>query len=122
MNNIKFLTDECLGLQIAKWLRLKGFDVLSILEGYSGLDDQRVLHKAFQENRILLTIDKDFGDLVFVKKMQHCGVVLLRLKSRSPQYQVSILEKFFTKYLKDFSCNFIVITDANVRVIKQPLH
>ena len=62
---MKILADESVDFPIIKKLRESGYYVLSILESYSGLDDELVLQIAFNENYLLLTADKDFGTLSF---------------------------------------------------------
>src|SRR5947209_14397132 len=56
----------------------RGFDVLSVAEVSVGADDERVIAIALDERRILLTEDKDFGQLVFATGSKSLGVVLIR--------------------------------------------
>ena len=60
---MRFLVDECTGPAVARWLRGLKHDVFSIYEENSGLDDNGVLQKAVTDNRILITNDKDFGEM-----------------------------------------------------------
>lgn len=57
-----FLADENLDFPIISALRNAGYDVLSVLELSPSIDDNEVLKIANNENRILLTSDKDFGE------------------------------------------------------------
>ena len=61
---MRFLVDECTGPAVARWLREKGHDVFSVFEQARGMQDDVVIAKAFEENRILITNDKDFGEKV----------------------------------------------------------
>lgn len=69
MQKLKFLIDENLGFFLAKWLQEKGFDVIAIILTMGSVTDNEVLNKAFLENRILITADKDFGEKVFAKNV-----------------------------------------------------
>ena len=84
---MRFLVDECAGPTLAQWLREQSFDVFSVFDEVRGMDDDDIIEKAFIENRILVTTDKDFGETSFGTKRAkrwreqrpHRGVVLLRL-------------------------------------------
>jgi predicted nuclease of predicted toxin-antitoxin system len=75
-----FLADECVDAAVVEGLRDAGHDVRYVAEGERALTDAEVLKIAAQENRILLTEDKDFGDLVFRGGYVVPGVVLLRIE------------------------------------------
>ena len=72
---MRFLVDECAGPAAASWLRGLGHDVYSIFDESPGLDDGSIIAQASAENRILITADKDFGDIVYRDQSSHCGVV-----------------------------------------------
>jgi predicted nuclease of predicted toxin-antitoxin system len=59
------LVDENLGPVVARWLRRQGHEVFSVYDELRGLDDDSLLQKAFVENWILITNDKDFGEKVY---------------------------------------------------------
>ena len=62
---MKFLADECCDASLVSALRADGHDVLYVLETFPGTSDDAILDRAFAEHRILLTEDKDFGELVY---------------------------------------------------------
>ena len=76
---MKIVADESVDQQIVDRLRLKGQEVLYIAELDPGIDDETVLSRGEQANAILLTADKDFGELVFRQRLLHSGVLLIRL-------------------------------------------
>ena len=76
---MRFLVDECTGPAVARWLRQRGYEVFSVYEEARGIDDDEIIRKAFEENWILITNDKDFGEKVYRERHPHRGVVLLRL-------------------------------------------
>jgi predicted nuclease of predicted toxin-antitoxin system len=65
---MRFIVDESTGPWVAKWLREHGPEVFSVFEQSRGIDDEEIIQKAFAENWILITYDKDFGDKIFMTK------------------------------------------------------
>lgn len=113
---MKFLADENIGYKIINPLRKLGFDIKSILEINKGLVDLTVLSLADKESRILITCDKDFGELVYVNKFIHSGVILLRLNDDSSGNKLKVLKKLFKMHLKQLSKAFTVVTESKVRI------
>ena len=116
---MRFLLDECVGPVVARWLQNLNHDVISIYDTNPGIADQQVLQKAVQEKRILITNDKDFGDMVIRKKKKHCGIILLRLEDERSSNKVAVLTNLFEKYSDDLSDTFVVVSESGVRIIKK---
>ena len=77
--SIRLLANENFPLPSVTALRMEGFDVLSISELSPGISDETVLSLAKDQTRILLTFDRDYGELVFRRRMPcPAGVVYLR--------------------------------------------
>lgn len=118
---MKFLVDECIGPAVAKWLREHHHDVFSIYDEARGLEDDAVLQKAFADERILITGDKDFGRLVFQEGKEHRGVILLRLEDERATNKIAVLHNLLEHYAQRLAGNFVVVTETAVRfVIRQP--
>lgn len=115
---MKFLIDECIGYSIVEWLQSKNHDVVFLEESSMGAGDPEVLRMAFSSNRILITCDKDFGEIIFLRKQQHCGIILLRLASYTRSKKINVLEKILKDHANEMQNNFIVATETNVRVTK----
>ena len=81
MSELKFLADESCDFSIVKTLRQNGFNVKSIAEEAPSLSDSEVIKIAKLEDRILITEDKDFGELVYAHQRSHGGVILVRYPS-----------------------------------------
>ena len=64
-------------------LRERGTDVTAVSETARGLSDQEILEMAYREGRIVVTFDKDFGELAFRSKRPTKGLILLRFVPRS---------------------------------------
>jgi predicted nuclease of predicted toxin-antitoxin system len=114
---MKFVVDECTGSKVAQWLRKEGHDVISIFDDARGSDDDQVLALAHNEDRVLITGDKDFGELIFREGRSHHGVILLRLTNPNPANHISALERLFLQN-QPLIDQFIVVTDAGIRVAK----
>ena len=74
-----WLSDECVDAGLVGRLRAAGHNVIYVAEIASGSTDIEVIRRARVEGRLLLTEDKDFGELVFRAGMPVSGVVLLRV-------------------------------------------
>jgi len=75
---LNFLPDESCDFSFVRVLRQNGYDVKAIVEVMPGASDLKVLESGFEERRILLTEDKDFGEWIFAQKSATAGVILLR--------------------------------------------
>jgi predicted nuclease of predicted toxin-antitoxin system len=114
---MRFLVDECTGLGVAAWLRERGHDVFSAYEQAQGADDEALLRRAFAENRILITNDKDFGEKVFRDGIPHKGVVLLRLEDERTGKKIAVLQKLLDGYADRLAGRFVAISEMAVRIV-----
>lgn len=114
---MKFLLDQSTDARLIPYLRQLGHDATRIASDYPpGLSDQEVLDIAHQESRILITDDRDFGNLVFRLKLPHSGVIFLRLGNYAPlSTKIERLSYVLTHYT-DHLDQFIVVTRGRVRV------
>jgi predicted nuclease of predicted toxin-antitoxin system len=87
---MNILADESVDRQIVEKLRLDGHHVLYVAEMEPGISDDAVLDRANRQAAILVTADKDFGELVYRLGRIHAGVVLLRLAGLSPDAKATI--------------------------------
>jgi predicted nuclease of predicted toxin-antitoxin system len=101
--------------KVARWLKEHNHDVFSVYEEARGLSDDEVIQKAFSENWILITNDKDFGEKVHRERRPRRGVVLLRLADERSIVKIKILQKFLENYSDRMADNFIVVTERKVR-------
>lgn len=115
---MKFLIDECVGTTVSEWLKDRGLDAVSVYDDQCGIKDDAVLNKALSESRILITSDKDFGDMIFRDKKLHSGVVLLRLSDERPLNKIKVIEQVLKNHSADLFGNFLVATEKTIRVIR----
>lgn len=109
------IVDECLGPIVARWLRGEGHDVISIFEVARRSVDVDILAWAVRDDRILLTADKGFGDLVFRDRHAHRGIILLRLDDESPASVIRVLTDLLAQYADQIDHHFVVVTETSVR-------
>lgn len=118
MAKIKFIVDESVDFPVVAYLREKGFDTSSVAENSPSLEDAEILKTAFKENRILITNDKDFGNLVFKENSKSKGIMLLRLWDQTSKAKVQILEKVLKEYGDRLSGSFVVVAENKLRIRK----
>lgn len=116
----KFLANENVPGEVVEAVRQSGYDVGWIAESSPGVDDDVVLGTALAEGRVLLTFDKDFGEMAFRQgKSATCGVLLLRPRVRSPSY----LAQFVLAVLRQnatWEGNFSVAQEGKLRMVSLP--
>lgn|GEM_PF-3287534 len=79
-----YLTSRDVPIEVIRALKRKGVDVNSVIEFSPGLNYREVLNLANREDRIFVTFDKDFGELVVREKVKVKGLILLRFAPKSP--------------------------------------
>src|SRR6266567_5986801 len=103
---MRFLIDRYAGTFIAEWLRTHGHDVVESRERGPDPGDRVLLEWAAQESRILITIDTDFGQLVFSEGQSHSGLV--RLPDVSSIERVAIIKDLIARFQKELEAHAII--------------
>lgn len=109
------LADENFPAPVIAVLRQRGHDVLAVAERMPGHSDPQVLAAAVENNCLLLTCDRDFGDLIFHHALPAPrGVVLFRLTGPRPQEDnrrmLEVLER-----MEEWVGHFTTVTDSLIR-------
>lgn len=112
---MRFLVDECTGPAVAAWLRAQQHEVYSVYDEARGLADAEILQKAYAENWILITNDKDFGEKVYRERHPHRGVVFLRLDDERAANKIETLRRLLDHYADRLPDQFVVATETQVR-------
>lgn len=113
---MNFLADECIDVQIVECLRSEEYEVLYIAEMDPGISDEEVLSKANRQGALLLTADKDFGELVFRQNQFSIGVILARLSGMSPNRKSEIILSVIREHEAELLDAFTVIAPGLVRI------
>jgi len=116
---MNFLADENVDRQIVDRLRQDGHILQYVVEMEAGISDDTVLDLANKESCLLITADKDFGELVFRQRLIMHGIVLIRLAGITPAHKAEIVSSAINKYKSQLPHAFSVITSGAIR-IRQP--
>ena len=116
---MRFLANENIAPTAIRHLRELGHDVLSVKESMRGMGDGAVLACAVAESRILVTFDKDFGELAFRAHLPAtCGVVLFRITLRGREHDTQRVSQTLHGR-DDWAGAFWTVTDRRIR--RRPL-
>lgn len=117
---MRLLVNENVTSTVIRELRQRGHDVLSVKESMRSEQDPVILARAQSEKRIVLTHDKDFGELAFRSQLPAgCGVILCRLAGSDPDTDnTRILEALESQ--SDWAGHFSVVTDDRIRMRPLP--
>ncbi|NJL28232.1 MAG: DUF5615 family PIN-like protein [Thermoanaerobaculia bacterium] len=111
---MKLLADESVDFGLVRALRAAGFDVVAIAEQDPGIPDVEVASRAYRELRILLTEDKDFGQLVYATGISAHGVLFIRfpasLRAEMIASGVEIVQRFGDR----LTGQFVVVEPAGL--------
>lgn len=113
---MKLLADEGVESQIVERLRDEGHDVGYVAELSPGITDDEVLGCANKEGRILVTVDKDFGELVFRMGRVSTGVLLLRLAGLAASEKAAIVAESLGAHGDRMPGSFTVISPGLMRI------
>lgn len=113
---MKFLADESVERKVGERLRQEGFEVIFLADIVTGLPDEAVLALAHQKRAVLITADKDFGELVYRKGAIHEGVILLRLGELTSDEKAEILCQVVKRHGAELRNAFTVVSGTGVRI------
>jgi predicted nuclease of predicted toxin-antitoxin system len=116
---MNFLADEGIDKQIVDRLRQDGHMVVYIAEESPGISDDVILEMANQQDAILVTRDKDFGELVYRMNRVTQGVVLVRLDGLYPDTKANIVSTAIIVHGSEMIGAFSVISPGNIRIRKR---
>lgn len=117
---MRLLADEGVEARIVERLRLEGHDVDYVAELASGITDDEVLERANSGRRLLLTVDKDFGELVFRLQRVASGVLLVRLSGLTPDDKAELVAGAVRDHGSQMLGAFTVVSPGVIR-IRPPL-
>ena len=115
---MRFLVDECTEPAVARWLVSQNHEVFSVYDVSPGMKDGDILRQAVVENRIIITNDKDFGDMIYRERRPHCGVIFLRLDDERTPAKIDALRRLLADHADQLFERYVVVTEARVRFAK----
>ena len=113
---MNFLADESVDRPIVERLRREGHRVSYVAELGPGMPDDAVLNLANQETALLLTTDKDFGEIVFRRRLHMHGVLLIRLAGLTPARKAEMVAMAVKGHLAELPRSFAVIMPGIFRI------
>jgi len=117
---VEFLADESCDFAAVRALRARGYDVAAVAEWIGGASDNRVMEAALASGRILLTEDKDFGQLVYANGQASRGVILIRFPSQTRSHLGEQVATAVDQLGSRLLGAFTVIQPGRVRLSQNP--
>ena len=117
---MNLVADENMEQEVVDRLRADGHELIYVAELSPSITDDEVLDEANARSALLLTGDKDFGELVDRVGRIHGGVVLTRLAGVSPASKAVIVSGLFREHSQALIGAFCVISPGGVRIRTQP--
>ena len=115
---MKFFADEGVDFPLVDLLRNSSFIIHYAAEEMRGATDKEVLEKCLEYDCILVTKDKDFGELVIRNNLSSKGVILIRIENLSIKENCLLVASFIKKYSEELSNSFTVIQEDKIRIRK----
>lgn len=112
------VADESVDGQVIAALRTAGHQVVSIGEEFHGIKDSEVLRFAASRRELLLTEDKDFGELVHLRRQAHAGVILLRINEMATPDKIARVLMVLSHHGNDLGNSFTTVTKDKIRFRK----
>lgn len=109
---MRFLIDANLGRKFTNLLNLAGYDAVYINDLLLKASDEDVLSLAKREGRIIITNDKDFGELIFKLGILSTGIILLRVSTTDPEKRFAMVKNALDKA----KGRFVVVKEGQIRV------
>lgn len=120
---MRFLLDECLSARLAPLVAEAGHDVVHVSDrGLTGHVDEEVLAAARDEERVLVSADTDFGEMLAKGRLTLPSLVLFRQGNRGPEHQAATLLNNLDYVSEDLTAGAVVVfTNDNIRIRKLPI-
>ena len=114
---MRFIIDVCVGRILGEWLISNGHNVVYVRDKDPRMADVKILEWAYNENRILITLDKDFGYHIFFDNKKHKGIV--RLPNVPREDRIRLMKKILEKHSNDLENKAIItITKNRIRITR----
>jgi predicted nuclease of predicted toxin-antitoxin system len=118
---MRIVADENLDLTVVGRLREAGHEVFAVVEMEPGIPDEAVLGLANSQEAMLVTEDKDFGELAFRQRLVHQGAILLRLAGLPPVTKAAMLIDMLDAHQAELPGSFAVVSPGLLRIRRQPV-
>jgi predicted nuclease of predicted toxin-antitoxin system len=113
---MRVLADESCDFAVVRALRAAGHDVTAVVESHPGACDEDVIQLALSEQRVLITEDKDFGQLLHAAGGANVGVVFVRFPAAARAELAATVEDLFAKHGSELPDRFAVVQPGRLRI------
>lgn len=117
---MNILADENMAWQVVERLRADGHVVTTVAELAPSSDDEIVLALSRGGQQVLLTDDKDFGELIYLRRLPFVGGILARLAALPNDDKAELVARVIREHGAEIPGAFTVITSRAVRIRQQP--
>ena len=117
---MRFLADESCDFSVVRALRSAGHDVILVSETAPRAEDSEVISLAVRESRMLVTEDKDFGQLVYAHGQETIGVIFLRFPTDTRNQIAKAVVKLVKKEGDKLVGSFVVVQPGRIRISRKP--
>ncbi len=117
-SELRFLIDVGVGMGTENYLRGEGYDTKTVRDIDPRMEDEEIVRTAVSEDRMVVTMDKDFGELVYHFSMRHCGVLLLRLEDATGTEKLQVVRHIMENYSSRIRNCFCVYQNDRLRIRK----
>lgn len=120
---MRFLADMGVSMRVVEWLRSSGHDAIHLRNaGLQKLPNGEIFQKAIREERIVLTFDLDFGEIVAASGGASISVILFRLRNTRADFVVQRLKIVLEKSSEELAQGAVVLVeDGRYRVRRMPI-
>jgi len=104
--------------KVEEYLKTQGYDSKSVRDIDTRMTDEDIIRLAASEYRMVITMDKDFGELVYHSDREHCGVLLLRMENATGREKLEAVCYILSNYSDKIKGNFCVYQNHRFRIRK----
>ena len=113
---LKFILDVGVGSRVWQYLTANGYDAKFITAINPSMSDSDILFIAESESRMVITMDKDFGELVYHSGKAHKGVLLLRLEDAMGEEKAAVMQFILDNFKHEIEGKFCVFKNGRLRI------
>ena len=117
-SRLKFLVDVGVGKKIELFLKEKGYNTKTVRTIDPQMSDEEIIRLLLNENRMIITMDKDFGELVYHYGRDPCGVLLPRLENATGSEKQEVVANILAKHSTDIVNRYCVFQNGRLRIRK----
>ena len=117
---MKVLVDVGVSKVVERWLASQDVDVVAVRDLDPEMTDASILDSAAAQQRLVITMDKDFGELIVRSGRLHAGVLLLRLDAARSQEKLHVVQHIFAQHRDMLPGNYCIYQRGRLRVRRLP--